>query len=289
MYEGTRDVHNRYYWHSAEFVSNIVGIPFNVELTRGTTTRKYNVKSHPNSPHRNFNHFPLFIESNATVGTHSLFDLYLYQLGDDNYRYEFLSGSGCDGLLLVLVKIRFSIPEATKHGEIMHTLASFRNEVAKNFNNTFTYKGDISDVHFDNLLVHFTPRFLVENLVIELTDPFNIDYLNGLGYTFTPPLPNPPTATNATQADYITHVNNVENFHPRHFITKIGRNLTTGWTGSNELHIKLDVTKSGNNLGNIMWRFFGDMTGLNLSTGTKTPTSDDIKNIIVKRAVPGVK
>ncbi|HKB86599.1 MAG TPA: hypothetical protein VKD08_10540, partial [Ignavibacteriaceae bacterium] len=98
-----------------------------------------------------------------------------------------------------------------------------------------------------------------------------------------------PTATNATQADYISHVNNVEHFHPRHFLTKIGKNLTTGWSGANELHIKLDVKTSGNNLGNIMWRFFGDMAGLNLSAGSKTPASDDVKNIIVKRAVPGVK
>ncbi len=288
MYEGTTNIHSRYYWHSAEFVSKITGLPFNVEITRGTATRKYNLKSHLSAPQRNFSHFPLFVESNASVGSHSLFDLYLYQLGNDNYRYEFLGGKGCDGLLLVLVKIRYSIPEAVKHRHIVQTLASFRNAVASNMNNKFTYKGDLSGVHFDNLLVHFTPRFLVENLVVELTDPSNLDYLFQMGYTLTPALPAHPTSTNATQSDYISHVNNIENFHPRHFLTKIGKNLTTGWSGAHELHIKLDVTTSGNNLGSVMLPFFGDMTGLTLS-GSKTPSSDNIKNIIVKRAVPGVK
>ena len=289
MFEGIRDIHSRYYWHSAEFINKILGIPFNVEITRGTTTRKYNVKSHPSAPHRNFNHFPLFVESNGTAGTHSLFDLYLYQLGDDDYRYQFFSSSSIDGLLLVLVKLRFSMPEATKHGEIVHTLASFRNEVTKQFCFNFKYKGDLSDVHFDNLLVHFSPRFLVEDLIIDLKDPANVDYLGGLGYTLTPAPPASPTSTNATQSDYLKHVNGVEDFHPRHFLVKVKKNLTTGWSGSNELHIKLDVTKSGNTLGNLMWRFFGDMVGLNLSAASKSPTSDDVKNIIVKRAVPGVK
>ena len=129
----------------------------------------------------------------------------------------------------------------------------------------------------------------MEDLIIDLTDPVNVGYLHGLGYKTTPAPPAVPTATNATQADYLNHVNSVEHSHPRHFLVKIGKNLTTGWTGSNELHIKLDVTKSGNNLGNLMWRFFGDMVGLNLSAASKNPTSDDVKNIIVKRAVPGVK
>ena len=59
--------------------------------------------------------------------------------------------------------------------------------------------------------------------------------------------------------------------------------------GQRECKICRGTACEGTFFGSVMWRFFGDMAGLNLSAGSKTPTSDDVKNIIVKRAVPGVK
>ena len=91
--------------------------------------------------------------------------------------------------LVVIVKIRFAFPDATIHNHIVQSLQSIRAKINTEFNNKFEASGDVAGVHFDHCLVHFFPRFLVENLVIELTNPANVGYLGGLGYTQTPAPP----------------------------------------------------------------------------------------------------
>lgn len=292
MFEGTRDIHSRYFWHMAEWVRLVTGVPVHVEMTQGGSTMKYSVRGHPSAPKRAFTYFPLFIESNAAVGTHGKFDLYLHQLGEDPFRAAIVPGKTFDGLLTVFVKIRLAFPNATIHDHILQSLASIRNSIYIQYNKKFQASGNLAGVHFDHCLVQFEPRFLVENLVIELTNPVNVGYLEGLRYTVTPASGSTPATTTATQADYTQKVNAIDanNAHPRHFMVTVSTAVTTGWANANTLNIRLDVTTSDRlTLGDTVVRFFGDMVGLNLSAAAapnNVPTKATVQNTIVRRAIP---
>ena len=93
MMHHNRNIELRYFWHNAEFIRKATNIPMLVEGTAGNNgIRKYYLRNHDKAPNRNFTQLPLFIESNASGTPRGKFDLYLYQLGDDDYPHIFKAG-----------------------------------------------------------------------------------------------------------------------------------------------------------------------------------------------------
>ena len=285
MMEGVRDILCHYFWHNAEWMRLATGIPFHVKVDHGSKKHTYKVRQHPQAPNRTFTYFPLIIESNANPGTRGLFDLYLYELGDDKYRYLIHSGKDFDGILIVLVKMRFAFADATQHRHIINSINSVRAAISNRFNGKFKIDSGASlgGVSFKKCLVHFEPRFLIETLVKDGTSANN-QYLRGLGYK---PL------SSATQANYTTKVNDIDKAsgHPRHFRINVDQSLATGWGAGNSrvLSVGKNIasTAGAASLGTTFWPYFGDMLGLSLHAGGGTsPTNTNIQDTIVKRLLP---
>lgn len=269
MMEGVVVIEGRYFWHGTEWIRKLLNTPLQVE----SGAHKFFVPPHKSAPARAFVHFPAFIESRAGTGTRGLFDLYLYGLGDDPFRGRIKSGVDYDGLLCVLVKIRVKFDSVSTHSNVVGPLSNLRNQVDNMLNRRFVFSGSVGPFTFKNALVHFMPRLLVENLVIDGT-PANKQYLAGLGYTGTP-----------TQADYTSKVNAVESNHPRHFLLHVVSSGATGWHSSNELRLTASQVRSAG-----VWSWFADMVGIDCSALAAPITGINnakVQSTIVQRAVPG--
>ncbi len=270
MMEGVFVVEGRYFWHGTEWIRTVLSTPMQVE----SGTHKFFLPPHNSAPARTFVHFPGFIESRASTGTRGLFDLYLFTLGDDPYRERIKSGVKYDGLLCVLVKIRVKFDSVAAHSNVVNPLSNFKTQVETNLNRRFVFSGSVGPFTYTNALVHFMPRFLVENLVKDGT-PANNQYLGGLGY-------NPPNS--ATQGDYNGKVNAVESNHPRHFLLRVVNSGATGWHSSNELRLTAAQMNSA-----AVWSWFADMVGIDcsaLAAPTTGINNAKVQAAIVRRAVP---
>lgn len=273
MMEGVNTVENRYFWHSAEWVRRIINKPLQVE----SGAFKYLVPPHPTAVNnsRGFVYFPLFIDSRRTGGTRGLFDSYLYIFGKDSYANRVKSGVEYDGILSVVVKIRYQFPTAAAHTDIFNPIRDFRNTIDANMNRKFVFIGALTPANFTNCLVHFAPRTLVEDLVIDGTAANN-GYLSGLGFG---------TANPATQAKYTAFVNAIEPDHPRHFIIRVvTAPAPTGWQNATTLHLTAAQLRAAD-----AWKWFADMVAIDCS-GLATPatglTNALVQSRIVRNAVP---
>jgi hypothetical protein len=272
MMEGVFFVESRFFWHGTEWMrARLNSTALQVE----SSGHKFFVPQHPSAPARAFVHFPAFIESRASTGTRGLFDLYLFGLGDDPYRQRIKSGVVYDGLLCVLVKIRVKFDSVNAHSNVVNPLTNMVTQVDTNMNRRFVFSGTLGPFTFTNALVHFMPRFLVENLVVDGT-PANNQYLGGLGY-------NPPNS--ATQSDYNSKVNAVESNHPRHFLLRVVNSGATGWHSANELRLTAAQVNSAS-----IWSWFADMIGIDcsaLAAPTTGINNAKVQSTLVQRAVPG--
>ena len=270
MMEGVNIVEGRYFWHAAEWINGIINTPLQVE----SGTHKFKVPSHPSKSARTFVHFPAFIESRASTGTRGLFDLYLFTLGDDPYRARLKPGVVYDGLLNVLVKIRVKFDSVNAHSAVVNPLNAFINSIGAQLNFKFVFSGAVGPMTYTNALVHFMPRILVENLVIDGT-LVNNGYLAGLGFN----VPNP-----ATQAKYTTMVNAVDTAHPKHFLLHIVTAGPTGWNSPTELRLTFAQLNSPS-----AWMWFADMVGIdcsNLPIPATGFTNAKVQSTLARRAVP---
>ncbi len=302
MMNGNIFISLRYFWHSAEFIRKAMDVPMLVEETTGNKTRSYHIRNHEKAPHRNFTNLPLFIESNAGGTPRGKFDLYLYQLGDDDFAHLLVPDLIFDGILVVNVKIRFTLGDAKKHKHVIKPIKGVKSKIIDNYNDfpsLYEVKGDFSDVNFKHCLIYFYPRFLIDNLVIDLKDKDNQNFLKGLGFKLTPDDGN-PKKTNATQAAYNVKVNAVDNSgpshddiqsHPHHFKVTVSKKLKSEWKSSNHLDIGADVSDETNpaSLGDEFLPFFGDMVGLDTSTSKNLAAKEDILSKIVKKAIPNAE
>jgi OmpA family len=282
----------RYFWHAAEFIRKATDIPMIVEEEKGNEALQYQVHNHPDAPIKNFTYLPLFAESNASGSPRGKFDLYLYQLGKEKFPSKIVEGNTFDGLLLAVVKIRFNLHDANKQVHVEKPIHGVQLMIDFNYNDPptqYEVKGDIADVHFDHCLVYFYPRFLIDNLVIELSDADNRSFLENMGFKLTPD--DNPTSTDATQGKYNVKVNEIERDHPHHFKVNVRKTLTTGWASSTHLNIGVDVTDESHpeTLGNEFYPFFADMLGLVTSSTTRLPSKGEILSKIVQKAIPNAE
>ena len=174
--------------------------------------------------------------------------------------------------------------------------------INENYNKTpkqYEIKGKFSDVNFNHCLIYFYPRFLIDNLVIDLKDTDNQNYLRGLNFKLIPDDGNPKKTT-ANQAEYNIKVNACDHngpahddvqSHPHHFKVNVNKKHKTSWVSSNHLNVGVDVSDENNlfALGEEFIFFFGDMIGLNTSVSKTDPTKEDILNKIVKKAIPNAE
>lgn len=272
MMEGVFVVEGRYFWHGTEWIRTVLK---NTPMQLESGSHKYFLPPHPSAPKRTFVHYPAFIESRASTGTRGLFDLYLFAMGDDPFRARVKSGVTYDGLLCVLVKIRVKFDNVSAHSNVVNPLSNLRNQVDNNMNRRFVFAGSVGPFTFTNALVHFMPRLLVENLVVDGT-PANNQYLRGLGY-------NPPNT--ATQGDYTSKVNAVDSLHPKHFLLRVVNSGATGWHSATELRLTAAQLNAGG-----VWSWFADMVGIDCSALPAPITGINNAKVqagIVRRAVPG--
>ncbi len=265
-------LNRRDHWACTEWVSRIVGTPLEV----GGGTRKLKFPRHPQADNaRTFCYHPLFVESRASVGTRGNFDLYLYPYGDETYRENLKAGVTYDGILSVLVKIHYRFDSVAAHTGVTNPIARFLNSIDQNMNRLFVFSGSLGPATFTNALIYFTPRTLVETLVIDGT-PANNQYLNFLGYA------NPAAAS---QADYTNKVNAVEADHPNHFTIRVVTSGATGWQNSNTLRLTAAQLSAAD-----AWKWFADMVGFNASAAAAPAsvlTNATMQTNFARRAVPG--
>ena len=278
-------IQGRYFWHNAEWIRQITGIPMHVRIEESPTKiYKYKVKSHPlpnavaPGSNRVFTHHPLMIESDARTGARGQFDLYLYEIGEDQYRYSIKSGKDFDGILVVVVKMRMNFSNATQYAHISKSIESILAEIDNKFN--FKFRADsvqpVGGVTFKKCLVYFSPRFLVNNFINDGTAQNNF-FIQFLG------LPA------VTQAAYTAKVNSIDAKNPHDFGVRIDSAVSTGWgngVAMRQLRFRRDVTISAQaaSIGTAFWPYFGHMVGIGLpSGGGSVPSNTQVQNSIVRR------
>ncbi len=272
MMEGVVFIENRYFWHSSEWVRRVVNQPLQVE----SAAFQYFLPQHAQAPNinRTFTYFPLHIRSVASNGTRGRFDTYLFPYGKDSYSSRLKAGVVYDGILCVLVKIRFRFDSAPAYTDVTRPIRNLINRVTAMMNYKFAFQGAFAPANFTNGIVHFMPRVLVETLVNDGTADNNA-YLAGLGYN--------PVAS-ATQADYTTKVNAVETNHPRHFLIRVVNSGATGWQNSNTLHLTSAQLRAAD-----AWKWFADMVGIDCS-GLANPatalTNAAVQSGVLRQAIP---
>jgi hypothetical protein len=294
MMEGLQLIRARYMWHAAEW-SRLAcsGIEFRVSqdtITYALSGTGGAIPHHPQAPRRNFVYWPLLSLMNERENTRGNFDLFLYPLGDDEYSRDlkkpFSSGTRFDGIMVVLVKMRwiFTFTGAATFVGIDTHLTNATAAVETNFNKKFKARMTVGPFTFNNCLIHFMPRFLLETLATD-----NDAYLRACGY-------NPPAVPPATAAQRTTFINNnvlagansyatkiagVETFHSRHFTIDAKQSIAAGssnWGASSRLNLSLN-----DNLLTTFHRFFGDMVGLDLTTaGNQLNTASILQHIVRK-------
>lgn len=283
-----KEVHPRYFWHAAEWVRDITGVPMQVEQG---ARRKFRLPQHPNAPGRHYVVWPIWREvgiSGIGTNTRGRFDIYLYHLGDrsvgsDPYRDGLASGHSFDALAIILVKMRVTLPAAAQAADITTPMNRALRGIEDNFNHKFRCSGDVGPFHFDNCLIHFSPRFLIDT-----PTPDWDNYLKALD--FAPPFPTttPPFATAAARTAYFNNtvvpgyaakVANIDSAtgYPRHFMVTADNTGATSWTAGTSLHYRLP-----GNPADDYWQYFGDMLGLGLSSGGAL-TSARVSSLFVSR------
>lgn len=269
MMQGTRDIENRFFWHSAEWVRRVLTTPLQIE----SGAFQYKLPGHPTAVNnsRAFTYFPLIIDSRRTGGTRGRFDSYLYMLGEDSYATRIKPGVTYDGILCVLVKIAYQFPAAAAHTDITAPIRDFLISVDTNMNRMFVFSGALAPANYTNCLVQFMPRTLVETFIND-GSAANTRYRTGIG--------NP-----ANQAAYTTLVNAVDALHPRHFTLRVVAAGATGWQNATTLHLTAAQLQAAD-----AWKWYADMVGIDCSALANPATGLTnalVQSRVVRPAVPG--
>jgi hypothetical protein len=219
MMRGNREVRPRSFWHIAEWLHFLdPATDFQVKhsnctyfLPHMSMTPVGPAPAVPTRPYL-YTHvnWPLVEQIVPSMGTRGLFTLFLYPLGEEPYSKSTLSpraNATLDGLLVVVVKIKFTFANFTVHNDIRNALIGLLASVDRAYNDSvqFIAKGRTAGGHnFNRCLLQFQPRVLVEPFV---NDPAG-RYAAALALQ-APVNPGDPTLAQ----QYATLVRDIENMH----------------------------------------------------------------------------
>jgi len=165
---------NRYFWHCAEWVRLTTTLPMKVKLAAFDS---YRLPPHPTAD-RNYAFWPIAAKERFepdAVAKRGLAALYTYALGKESYTDEGLqqhvikgASATFDGILVVTVNLAFTMPATMNVGNRSWFLAAMSALVRDQMNGRFIATGKVNDgatneYTFARCLIHFSPRFLVEN------------------------------------------------------------------------------------------------------------------------------
>jgi hypothetical protein len=175
MMNGNKLMRNRYFWHTAEFVRQIVGSKMQVAL--GPQYPDYWIPEHTNAAAGRTHYCWPIANSIVTPLTNKSqqFDMYLYALGKDHYSQRLLGGGPpngpFDGILVIDVKIRFTLPslatEAARIARRQDLLARVNAAVRQRINDRWyaagTVNNGVENVTFRRCLIQCVPQAVVAN------------------------------------------------------------------------------------------------------------------------------
>lgn len=179
MMNGNYTVHNRYFWHCAEWVRRRVGFPFKVSLGAYTA---YKVPSHP-TEQRAFNFWPMAANQNppdgkpaGTFAPAARCHQFLYALGADKFAVKTLPAkpqtpgiTPFDGIVMVAVLLKIVPPQGSET-TIKQLVRQLANVGRERDGSKLNYKWYLTGTArhgtpeawtFTRCLIHFAPRVVV--------------------------------------------------------------------------------------------------------------------------------
>jgi hypothetical protein len=193
MMNGNQQMRNRYFWHCAEWVRRATLIPLKVKLG---TFDSYALPPHPNDS-RNYAFWPIAakdpFEPDATK-SRGLATVLLYALGKESYTVEGLqqhvvqgASAPFDGILIVTLNLDFTMPGTLSENNRKIYLKKLAALVRDQMNGKFVATGKVNDGSadewtFGRCLIHFSPRFVVNNHDTQSAEA--ADLISGMGVQF---------------------------------------------------------------------------------------------------------
>lgn len=184
---------NRYFWHCAEWVRAATTLKLKVKLAGHG---EYKLPPHPTAD-RNYAFWPIaakeVFEPDATL-KRGLATTLLYALGKESYTDEGLqqhvvkgASAAFDGILVVTVNLAFTMPLTINADNRKWFLATMAGLIRDQMNGKFIATGKVNDGAanewtFTRCLIHFSPRFLVENHDTEAVAAGTL--MTGMGFQF---------------------------------------------------------------------------------------------------------
>lgn len=168
MMIGNVNPRNRYFWHCAEFSRLATNVAFKVKYD---TYEDYKLPpfngNAPGPPHQSYVWWPINQSIDQTQGTRGMYDSLLYAFGKDRYSQDILSKGPFDGMLVVMVKIEYTL-YSNAVNNITLILPKISEVIRQRFNNKWYATGTVNsgsaqEWTFQKCLILFSPRFLVSN------------------------------------------------------------------------------------------------------------------------------
>lgn len=252
MMNGNQTIRTRYYWHIAEWLNKL----YNAEFIFERNSIKFGLPTHPHKTEKTYVSFPISSAANQEAGDRGKFDLFLYNLGEDEFNRDILRNHPVkgktslppfDAILIIIVKMRFEFHTNT-HNDIKSGLGRINSGIFSQFNQKFYASSTQKNIQ--RCLLHFFPRYLVKNYSGDAE-------LNGdMGVS--------------NEAGYTSAMNSIADTYKLHFDVETKASGSSEWDETwlerlvgdkNDLRIKLDAT-----IGVRFPRFFANMVGI--SDGT---------------------
>lgn len=175
MMNGNKLMRNRYFWHTAEFVRQVTGNKMQVAL--GPQYPDFWLPEHSSAAAGQTHYCWPIASSVVTPLTNKSrqFDMYLYALGKDHYSQRLLAGGPpkgpFDGILVIDVKIRFSLPslagadarEARRQDLLARVNASVRQMMNGKWYCAGSLNNGVETVNFRRCLIQCVPQAAVFN------------------------------------------------------------------------------------------------------------------------------
>ncbi|MFN0105507.1 MAG: hypothetical protein ACKV2U_25895 [Bryobacteraceae bacterium] len=172
---------NRYFWHAAEWVNQVMGTPMRVDLTDPTANVRYNdywLPTHPQAAaRRTYYGWPLVGTRNVPAANQC--DWYAWAMGKEHYTSSVLFDAMAsppaagqkpfDGMLVIALRLNCTLPgaaalntETDNRRDILSNLASM---VRRFLNHRFYAVGPLASPphRFEKCLIQFAPQFFVGN------------------------------------------------------------------------------------------------------------------------------
>ncbi len=165
----------RFFWHLSEWMWDLQGRSTDFDVVHGAHT--YRLPHHADAPRKSHVNFPLRAARNQERGDHGRYDVFFYPLGVEHFSANVLPTRAgkpgtFDGIIVVIVKMEFDF-DVDNNTTIHNWLTAVQAQLNLRFNYKFYATGSVSGQTYNRCLLHFSPRYLVDDYSAE--DPRDDD------------------------------------------------------------------------------------------------------------------